>query len=117
MSEHLLFPLPKLNAESLENLVMRCHELAKKSEVVFLSEHAKERMLERNITNRQIFDVLRNGMGISGPDLYRTRLKNRIFGFAKASGFNDHKWVHISNIDPFMIVKSRELSLTPKTDF
>jgi hypothetical protein len=49
--------------------------------------------------------------------IYPTSLKNRIFGFAKASRLNDHKRVHIFNIDPFMIVQSRELSLKPKTDF
>ena len=52
-----------------------------------------------------------------GTTIYPTSLKNRIFGFAKASRLNDHKRVHISNIDPFMIVQSRELSLKPKTDF
>jgi hypothetical protein len=82
MSEHLLFPNPKLNAEPLEKLVARCHELAKKSEAVFLSEYAKERMLERNITNRQIFDVLKNGASTSSLDLDRHgfwRIKLRRF--------------------------------------
>src|SRR3972149_3208299 len=49
--------------------------------------------------------------------VYPNNLKNRDFGLAKAPGFDDHKWVNIRNMDPFMIVKSRELSLKPKTDF
>ena len=35
---------------------------------------------------------------------------NVIFERVKASGFNDRKWVHIIDIDPFAIVESRELS-------
>src|SRR3972149_2897242 len=49
--------------------------------------------------------------------VYPNNLKNRDFGLAKAPGFDDHKWVNIRNMDPFMIVKSLELSLKPKTDF
>ena len=49
--------------------------------------------------------------------LYPNHLKNRNFGLAKASGFDDCKSIHISNIDPFAIVESRELSLKPKSDF
>ena len=29
------------------------------------------------------------------------------FGCAKASGFNDQKWVHMSYVDPFLIVEAR----------
>jgi hypothetical protein len=39
------------------------------------------------------------------------------FGCAKAPGFDDRKWVHISNIDPFAIVESRELSRGSKSKF
>ncbi|MBI5346095.1 MAG: DUF2608 domain-containing protein [Chlamydiae bacterium] len=49
--------------------------------------------------------------------LYLNNLKNWIFGFVKASGFNDRKWVHISNIDPLTIFESQDLSLKPKTNF
>jgi hypothetical protein len=55
--------------------------LAKQSENVQLDyPHAKQRMSERNVTTRQIFDVLRNGKGVSGPTLdkygdWRIKLK------------------------------------------
>jgi hypothetical protein len=34
-----------------------------------------------------------------------------------ALGLDDLKWFHISNIEPFKIVKSQELLLKPKSDF
>ena len=46
--------------------------------------------------------------------LYPNNLKSWDFGLAKASGLDDRKRVHISNIEPFTIVQSRELSLKPK---
>lgn len=49
--------------------------------------------------------------------IYRNASKIWIFGCAKASGFNDHKSPHISNIRRLMIVKSRELSRCPKPNF
>jgi hypothetical protein len=49
--------------------------------------------------------------------LYTNYLKNRIFGLFKASGLNDRKQIHISNIDSLTIVQSRELLIKPKTDF
>ena len=51
-------------------MVKKVHQLAKESENVYLDHpHAKERMLERNISIQQVFDVLRNGKGVDGPTL------------------------------------------------
>ncbi|MES2273707.1 MAG: DUF4258 domain-containing protein [Chlamydiota bacterium] len=81
MSEHVSFPEPKQSPESLEKLVERAHELAKHSENVWMDNpHVQTRIRERNITNRQIFDVLRRGKGIDGPNLdkhgeWRIKLK------------------------------------------
>lgn len=70
MAEVLAFPSPKTPHCSLEELVKKTHELAKKSENVYLDHpHAKERMVERNISIQQIFDVLRHGKGVDGPNL------------------------------------------------
>lgn len=70
MGEILAFPSPKIPPKSLEELVKVTHELAKKSENVYLDHpHAKERMAERNISIQQIFDVLRQGKGVDGPNL------------------------------------------------
>ena len=55
-------------------------------------------------------DILRAG-------LYPARPQTWNLGRAKAPGFDDRKRVHISNIDPFTIVKSRELSRGPKSKF
>lgn len=53
---------------SLEELVKRTHELSVKSEnVCWDIPHVQQRMTERNVTIRQMFDVLRQGKGISGP--------------------------------------------------
>jgi hypothetical protein len=70
VGESVAFPRPKIPLQSLEELVKRAHELAEKSENVYLDHpHAKERMAERNISIRQIFDVLKHGKGIDGPTL------------------------------------------------
>lgn len=70
MGESAVFPRPNTPFESLEKLVKRTHELAKQSENVYLDHpHAKVRMAERNVSIQQIFDVLRQGKGVSGPDL------------------------------------------------
>ena len=47
--------------------------------------------------------------------LYPINLENRIFGCAP--GFDNRKWIHVSNVDPLPIVKSLEFSLQPKTGF
>lgn len=77
-----LIPLPKTSSEkSLEELVEKTHELAKRSEnVYFDSPHVQLRMRERKVSIRQMFDVLRNGKGIDGPTLdkygdWRIKLK------------------------------------------
>ncbi len=49
--------------------------------------------------------------------IYHTRSLTWNLDRAKAPGFNDRKRVHISNIDPFAIVESRELSRGPKSKF
>jgi hypothetical protein len=61
-------PEPEIPPQSLEKLVKQTHELAKKSENVYWDcPHAQQRMRERNVTIRQILDVLRHGKGVSGP--------------------------------------------------
>ncbi len=62
-------------------MVKITHELAKKSENVYLDHpHAKQRMAERKIGIQQILDVLRHGNGVDGPTLdkygcWRIKLK------------------------------------------
>jgi len=81
MSEVIEFPKPERPPKSLEKLVKKVNELSKNSEDVWIDcPHVKERMQERNITTRQIFDVLRHGKGVSGPTLdkhgdWRIKLK------------------------------------------
>lgn len=66
---------------SLRELVKKVNELAQNSENVFWDNpHVQQRMRERKITMRQIFDVLRNGKGVDGPTLdkygdWRIKLK------------------------------------------
>jgi len=80
------FPQPKDPQESLDALVAKAHELAKDSGNVFWDNpHVQLRMRERNVTTRQIFDVLRNGKGIDGPTLdkhgdWRIKLKRYSVG-------------------------------------
>jgi len=70
VGELLAFPSPETPPKTLEEYVKITHELAKKSENVFLDHpHAKERMAERNISIQQIYDVLRNGKVVDGPSL------------------------------------------------
>lgn len=70
MGELIPLPQPKVTLESLEELVRRTHELARFSENVFWDNpHVRLRMKQRNVTIRQILDVLRHGKGIDGPTL------------------------------------------------
>ncbi len=70
MGEIEKFPAPKIPPSSLKELVEKVHEISKKSENVYLdSPHVKKRMKERNVTSRQLFDVLRSGKGKNGPNL------------------------------------------------
>lgn len=70
MGESAAFLSPKIPFRSLDELVKITHELAKKSENVYLDHpHNRERMRGRNISIQQIFDVLRRGKGIDGPNL------------------------------------------------
>ena len=55
--------------------------------------------------------------GAMQAGLYHTRSQTWNLDRAKAPGSNDRKRVHISNIDPFTIVESRELSRWPKSIF
>lgn len=81
MTEQIPFPEPEHPLEPLEKLVDRAHELAKHSENVwFDNPHVRIRMRERNVSSRQILDVLRHGKGIDGPNLdkygeWRIKLK------------------------------------------
>lgn len=52
-----------------EDWVKEIREIAKNSEKVFLVQHAKERMLERNVTIQQVYDVLRQGKVAEEPYL------------------------------------------------
>lgn len=70
MTRGQAIPGSKIPHCSLKELVAKTHELAKKSENVYLDHpHAKERMAERNISIQHIFDVLRHGKGVDGPSL------------------------------------------------
>jgi hypothetical protein len=81
MRELIEFPNLEQALASLDELVKKANELAKNSENVWIDcPHVKQRMLQRNVTTRQIFDVLRNGKGLSGPTLdkygdWRIKLK------------------------------------------
>ena len=67
MSKLSAFPIPEQPFHSLEELVKRTHELALKSENIFIDiPHAKQRMVERNISIQQVYDVLKNGKGVGG---------------------------------------------------
>lgn len=69
LNQRIQFPAPSRAPEPLEKLVDKVHQQALYSERVFLCPHAREQMNKRNISTRQIFDVLRAGKGIEGPDL------------------------------------------------
>ncbi len=70
MSEAFSFPTPKELPQSLEEFVRVVHEMAKDSSRVFFDfPHNQQRMRERKVTMRQVFDVLRSGKGIDGPSL------------------------------------------------
>jgi len=72
MGELISFPQPKTAPHSLEELVRIVQELAKDSANVYWDNpHVQLRMNERNVSTRQIFDVLRNGKGVDGPSLDR----------------------------------------------
>lgn len=81
MGDLVLLPKPKVSAGTLKELVNKTHHLAKKSENIFMDNpHVKLRMRERNVTIRQILDVLRHGKGVDGPNLdkygdWRIKLK------------------------------------------
>lgn len=73
MSEILEFPLPEDCPFTLQELVQKANNLALNSDNVYIDcPHVKERMHQRHISTRQIFDVLRNGTAKkknSGPTL------------------------------------------------
>jgi HSP90 family molecular chaperone len=70
MAEVVKFRNPKEPPLSLEEYVEKVHELSKDSSKVFFdSPHNQQRMRERKVTMRQVFDVLRSGDGIDGPSL------------------------------------------------
>jgi hypothetical protein len=66
---------------TLEEAVAKIHEIAKESEnVFFLCSQAKDRAKQRKASSKQIFDVLRHGEGVDGPNLdkhgdWRVKLK------------------------------------------
>ena len=81
MGELIPLPEPKVPPGSLEELVRRTHELAERSDNIYLDNpHVRLRMKERGVTIRQILDVLRQGKGMDGPTLdkygdWRIKLK------------------------------------------
>jgi hypothetical protein len=81
MGKLIPIPTPNVPLRTLEELVETAHQLAKKTENVFFdAPHVQLRMRERNVTIRQILDVLRHGKGIDGPNLdkygdWRIKLK------------------------------------------
>lgn len=70
----------------MEEAVAKIHEIAKESEnVFFLCSHAKDRAKERKASSKQIFDVLKHGQGVDGPNLdkhgdWRVKLKHYTCG-------------------------------------
>jgi hypothetical protein len=82
-------PFSKLENKTIPNqneLVKLTHELAKESENIrFEAPHAQLRLQERNISIRQVLEVLRNGHCVSGPtqDKYgdwRIKLRRMVAG-------------------------------------
>lgn len=45
----------------------RIHQAAQRTECVIFGDHALERMVERGITDAQVFEVLRTGQVIEAP--------------------------------------------------
>ena len=77
-------PLPK--QPSAEQLRLRVQALAKdSSKLEFDNPHLKTRMAERQINMRQILEVLRSGIVVSGPTLdphgdWRIKLRRLVAG-------------------------------------
>lgn len=70
MGELYNFPKEQESPRSLEEFVEIVHEMSKNSSKVFFdAPHNQQRMRERKVTMRQVFDVLREGKGIDGPSL------------------------------------------------
>lgn len=57
---------PHPNFQTLDYRIKTTREISKKSENVFLVDHAKDSMKKRNITMPQILDTLRQGKGSDG---------------------------------------------------
>ena len=82
----LIFNKSSINATSAEALTYLAHELARDSENIrFDAPHAQLRMKQRNIGIRQVLEVLRNGVCVSGPtqDQYgdqRIKLRRMVAG-------------------------------------
>lgn len=79
------FPTPD-KAPSLDELLTRVRALAADSENIHWDEpHVRNRMNERNVSMRQVLEVLRKGSVVSGPTLdewgdWRIKLKRRVAG-------------------------------------
>jgi hypothetical protein len=70
MDKLVAFSQPKVGSETLEALTDRARSLSKETKNIYWdSPHVQQRMRERNVTIRQILDVLRNGKGVDGPTL------------------------------------------------
>lgn len=70
MNKIVSFPALKISPKSLKEWEKRVRELSRESKNVFWGTlHTKQRMKERDVTSRQILDVLRLGKGIDGPTL------------------------------------------------
>lgn len=69
-AEVLIFPTPHFEAKSLKEMVGMVQNIARDSSRVFIrNKHVKENTVKRNVTSKQIFDVLQYGKGIDGPTL------------------------------------------------
>ncbi len=72
MGEVHNFPKLQEPPRPLEEFTKIVKELSKDSSKVFFdAPHNQQRMRERKVTIRQVFDVLRFGEGIDGPTLDR----------------------------------------------
>ena len=80
-------------------VVERVHAVAEHTDQILLTDHARERMRERDITSRQVLETLRHGK--------RVGLPQREEGEWKISLKKNHagRWIHVVAI---MIVPTME---------
>lgn len=107
MSKLMKFPPSQEPLPSLEELVEKTHKLALKSENVYLDfPHAKERMQGRKISIQQVYDVLRRGKGVDGPNLDQYKCLR-----IKLEAYSAGRWVQV-----VVIVKKDHLEVVTVID-